>query len=114
MDNKTGNNPISAFFEYLGAMLINQIVAPLALFLLVMTLVALVLLTFGKIEIFGQTGKLAVGIAVPLFILLCLRFKRFGNAVFVGWVFVLYIIFILTPPLAIVYVCLKPALDYLS
>lgn len=114
MDRNTNDNPVTKIFDFLGALLINQIVAPIALFLLVMTLVALVLLAFGKGEFFGQTGKFVVGIFIPLFIVLCLRFKRFGNAVFVGWVFVLYVIFILTPLLAIVYVCLKPAFDYLS
>lgn len=114
MDNNSRDNPISKSFDYLGALLINQIFAPIALFLLVMTLVGLVLAAFGKGELFGQYGKLLVGVFVTLFIFLCLVFKRFGNAVFIIWVFTLYVIFILTPLAAIVYVCLKPAYEYLS
>lgn len=114
MNKDTNDYPISRFFDYLHALAINQVVAPLALFLLIMTLAALVLLTFGKIEFFGQSGELVVGVVMPLFIILCLFFKRFGNAVFVIWVYLLYVVFILVPLLAILYVCLKPTFEYLS
>lgn len=114
MGNDREDNPVSRIFDYLGALLINQIVAPIALLTLFVTLAGLVFAAFGKKEFFGESGKLMIGVFVPLFIVLCLVFKRFGNAVFIIWVFILYVIFILIPLVAIVYVCLKPAYEYLS
>jgi hypothetical protein len=102
-------------FNWLQGFLIGSILAPISLFLGVMTLAALVLIAFGKVDYWGTTGKFLVGIVVPLIIILSLVSKPIGNMIFVIWSFLLYCIVIVIPLIAVVYFMgIKPIFEYLG
>ena len=69
---------------------VNVILAPLALFVLVIGLFGLVALAFGKDSDWGLIPKVLVAIGVPT-ILYCLFFyPRIGNTIIIVWICILY------------------------
>jgi hypothetical protein len=103
--------PVFTRFE---GFLIGGILAPISLFLGALTLFTLILIAFGKVDYWGHTGRVAVGIFAPSIIILCMVSKRFGNIIFLLWSFLLICIFFFIPVLYIMYYMgLKPILDYL-
>lgn len=101
-------------FNWLEGMIIGWILAPLSLLLGVVTLAVLVLVAFGRVDYWGATGKVLVGIGVLLIIVLCVVSKPIGNLIFTIWSFMLFLIVVGLPMLAILYMCFKPVFEYLG
>ncbi|MBC8987557.1 hypothetical protein H9X96_17445 [Pedobacter sp. N36a] len=101
-------------FSWLEGLIIGSILAPISLFLGVVTLGTLVLVAFGKVDYWGETGKLLVGVFVPLILILCFVSKPIGNTIFLIWSFILICVFFVVPVLGIMYMGLKPVFEYLG
>ncbi|RBQ02816.1 hypothetical protein [Pedobacter miscanthi] len=111
---KTHSNPISNFFENLRGFLLVKLVLPIAMFLGMFLLLALVICAFGKDQIFGEAGKWWVGIGVPVVFGLCIFSTRWGNLIFTAWIMLLYLVFIIIPLGYVIVTLMKPVLEYLS
>lgn len=111
---KKNSNPISNFFENLRGFLLVELVLPIAIFLGMFVLLALIVCAFGKDQIFGEAGKWWVGIGVPLILGLCIFSTKWGNIIFTLWIMLLYIVFIIIPLGYVVVTLIKPVLEYLN
>lgn len=110
---KQRNNSTYPTFNWLEGFIIGSILAPISLLLGVVTMGTLVLVAFGKVDYWGTTGKVLVGIGVPLIIILCIISKPLGNLIFTIWSFLLCCVFVFIPLLGIMYICFKPVFEYL-
>ncbi|KLT66475.1 hypothetical protein [Pedobacter sp. BMA] len=111
---KHSSNPISNFFESVRGFLMVELVLPIAMFLGLFLLLALVVCAFGKDHIFGEAGKWWVGIGVPVILGLCIFSTKWGNIIFTLWIMLLYIVFIIIPLGYVIVTLMKPILQYLS
>ena len=111
---KQTTNPISNFFENLRGFLLVELVLPIAMFLGMFALLALIVCAFGKDRIWGEAGKWWVGIGVPLIFGLCIFSTKWGNIIFTLWIMLLYIVLIIIPLGYVVVTLMKPILEYLS
>jgi hypothetical protein len=112
---KNSYNSTFPVFNKFEGFLIGSILAPISLFLGVLTLGSLVLIAFGKVDYWGTTGKLLVGVFVPVILILCFVSKPIGNTIFLIWSFILVCIFFIIPVLTIMYFMgLKPVFEYLG
>lgn len=94
---------------------IGGILAPISLFLGMLTMGVLILIAFGKIDYWGTTGKVLVGFGVPIIIILCAFKTPIGNIIFTIWSFILYCVLILLPFCAVIYFMgFKPVFQYLG
>lgn len=103
--------PVLSWFE---GLIIGSILAPISLIMGVTVMGTLVLIAFGKVDYWGTTGKVLVGIGVPLIIILCIISKPLGNLIFTIWSFLLFLVVVGLPMVAILYMCFKPAFEYLG
>lgn len=101
-------------FSWLEGLIIGSVLAPISLLMGVIAMGALVLIAFGKVDYWGATGKVLVGIGIPLIIILCIVSKPLGNLIFTIWSFILFLVVVGLPMCAILYMCFKPVFEYLG
>lgn len=111
---KQRSNYTYPIFNWLEGFIIGSILAPISLLLGVVTMGVLVFIAFGKVDYWGTTGRVLVGVCVPLIVILCLISKPLGNLIFTVWSFLLCCVLIFIPLLGIMYICFKPVFEYLG
>ena len=110
---KQRSNSTYPTFNWLEGFIIGSILAPISLLLGVVTMATLVLIAFGKVNYWGTTGKVLVGVGVPVIIIMCIVSKPLSNLIFTVWSFLLCCVFVFIPLLGIMYICFKPVFEYL-
>ena len=75
----------SSFEDFVSNVTINVVLAPIALFVLVMLLGGLAVLAFGKNSDWGMFPKMLVAVGVPALVISAVTNVRVGNTIFILW-----------------------------